>query len=95
MGRKPKAGAVQWDRQGEDCAFLLNGINRGDFIDWDTFKKSPAFENFKKKYVSLPNIKRNFEKTLARYNEFKKDGSGKLITMFVYIYSTHLTIFLR
>jgi hypothetical protein len=77
---------VVWDRYGDDCAFIIRNLSVEDgFKSWDAFQKDSAFAGFLKRYAR-DNLKRNFDKTVKRYNEWKEDGGGgfknKMICLF-------------
>ena len=77
MGKDDDGGGnTPWDRQGDDCAYILRALSTADgFKNWDGFKKDQAFKQIAKKYKK-GNLKRNFDKTVQRYNDFKKSGGG-------------------
>jgi hypothetical protein len=65
-----------WDRHGDDCAMILHNLaNEDGYSDWNGFQKDPSFQQYLKKYVKV-NLKRNFEKTVKRYDQYLKDGGG-------------------
>ena len=68
-----------WDPQGSDCAYVLRGLHMGSFQNWDGFEKDSAFNAILERDKSNRcNLKINFNKTVARYNEFVNNGMGKL-----------------
>lgn len=73
---KPSRKGKSWDRQGDDCAYILRNLATTDgFSDWEGFKKDSAFAVFKQNY-NKQNLKRNFDKTVQRYKEWLSNGGG-------------------
>jgi hypothetical protein len=90
---KSKEGGttVVWDRYGDDCAYIIRSLSVEDgFKSWDAFQKDSAYAGFLKRYTR-ENLKRNFDKTVKRYNEWKENGGGgfknKMICLFYLLHS--------
>ena len=67
-----------WDRQGDDCAYVLRGIHTGRFNTWAGFQNDPSFETILSRHKSnKTNLKRNFDRTVKRYNDFISNGTGE------------------
>ena len=71
-------GNEPWKRQGPDCAAILRGLEESNFSNWQEFQESPDFHIFERKYIR-DNLRRNFEITKERWEDYHRDGSGKKI----------------
>ena len=51
---------IHWDRQGEDCAYILRGLASAEqFVDLDNYENDPAFSSFFVARYKGENLKRN------------------------------------